>query len=505
MSTNILTTPDRTHSREILQRISHRAMLARGLAPEFSPAALLELEALKETAFPISKRTRDLRHLLWCSIDNDDSHDLDQVTASEALTGGSIRLLVAIADVGSLVWQGSAIDAHARQNTTSVYTAGQIFPMLPEKLSTNLSSLNPGADRAAFIVDMVISPAGVLADSDIYPAIVRNRAQLTYDHVAAWLDGMEPVPMAVSAVAGLAESILRQNRITCQLANLRHEHGALTLQTMQAKPVFEGSTLVDLVEDKPNSAKRLIEDVMIAANGVTARFLAAAHFPSLRRVVRVPKHWNRICEIALEHGTTLPAEADSKALETFLVSAKRENPVGFPDLSLTIIKLLGSGEYVLELPGATSAGHFGLALRDYSHSTAPNRRFPDLITERLLRAAISGRPSPYSTEELAALATHCTLQEDAAKKVERQVGKSAAALLLGPRIGENFEALVTGVNDQGTWVRLLQPIIEGKLHDGTAGLRVGDRLRVKLVGTDVERGFIDFSQLIPQAGGSRSS
>jgi len=505
MNTNPLITHDLTHSREVLQTIAHRVMLARGLAPEFSPAAILELETLKETSFPASKRMRDLRHLLWCSIDNDDSRDLDQLTTSEALPGGTIRLLVAIADVSSHVWLGSAIDAHARQNTTSVYTAGRIFPMLPERLSTNLTSLNPGVDRAAFVVDMVISAAGVLADSDIYPATVRNRAQLTYDHIAAWLDGTEPVPTAVSAVSGLAENILRQNRVTCQLANLRHQHGALTLQTRQAKPVFEGSALLDLVEDKPNSAKRLIEDVMIAANGVTARFLAAAHFPSLRRVVRVPKYWNRICEIALAHETTLPAEADSKALEAFLLSTKTADPIGFPDLSLTIIKLLGSGEYMLELPGTTAPGHFGLALRDYAHSTAPNRRFPDLITQRLLRAAIGGRPSPYSTEELATLAAHCTVQEDAAKKVERQVGKSAAALLLGPRIGEAFDAVVTGANDQGTWVRLFRPIVEGKLHDGAAGLRVGDCLRVKLVGTDVERGFIDFSLLSQQAGGSRSS
>jgi exoribonuclease-2 len=331
---------------------------------------------------------------------------------------------------------------------------------------------------------------------------VRNRAKLAYNGVAAWLEGTAPVPPAVGAVHGLAENIRLQHQVAGRLAALRHQHGALSLETIQVRPVFAGVTLTDLVADTPNSAKQLIEELMIAANGVTARFLAAQRFPSIRRVVRVPKFWSRIVSLAAEHGTTLPGEPDARALEVFLGAAKTADPAGFPDLSLTVIKLLGAGEYVLELPGAPVAGHFGLAVKDYAHSTAPNRRFPDVITQRLVKAALAGRPPPYTNEELAALATHCTLQEDAAKKVERQVEKSAAALLLGGSVGRLFDATVTGVTDRGTWVRLTQPPVEGKLDTGPAGLQVGDRLRVKLVSTDVERGFIDFVGVTGRSAGT---
>ena len=467
-------------------------MLARGLAPEFTPAAILELDTIRAPAAAPGNVARDLRSLLWCSIDNDDSRDLDQLSVAEIQSGGATKLLVAIADVTSVVTQGSAIDAHARQNTTSVYTAAQIFPMLPEKLSTDLTSLAFDADRLAVVIEMAFSPDGSLARSDIYPATVRNRAKLAYKSVAAWLDGTTPAPAAISAVAGLAENLRLQHRVAGQLAALRHQSGALSLETFQTRPVFDGGILTGLEADKSNSAERLIEDLMVAANGVTARYLAARHFPSIRRVVRVPKSWNRIVELAAEHGTTLPDKPDSKALEAFLVAAKSADPGGFPDLSLTVIKLLGAGEYVLELPGAPVAGHFGLAVRDYSHSTAPNRRFPDVITQRLLKAALAGHPPPYGNEELASLAAHCTHQEDAAKKVERQVGKSAAAMFLASSLGREFDGLVTGVTDRGTWVRLAQPPVEGKLDRGPAGLQVGDRVRVQLVHTDVERGFIDF-------------
>ena len=485
------TTPDKP-SRAVLQGIARREMIARGLLPDFTPAAIVELDAIRTPGAAADATTRDLRDMLWCSIDNDDSRDLDQISVAETLPDGATRILVAIADVTSVVRQGSAIDTDARQNTTSVYTAAQTFPMLPEKLSTNLTSLNLDADRLAIVIAMTFSADGLLASSEIFPATVRNRAKLAYNNVAAWLDGTAPMPTAIGAVPGLADNVKIQHRVASQLAELRHQHGALSLETLQTRPVFDGAILTGLEADAPNSAKRLIEDLMIASNGVTARYLDAKQSPSIRRVVRVPKSWNRIVELAAEHGSTLPKDPEPKALELFLVTAKAANPAGFPELSLSVIKLLGAGEYDLEFPGAPVAGHFGLAVSDYSHSTAPNRRFPDVITQRLLKAAMAGRPPPYTNDELAALAKHCTEQEDAAKKVERQVAKSAAAMLLCSSIGQQFDATVTGVTDRGTWVRISQPPVEGKLDTGPAGLQVGDRLRVQLVSTDVDRGFIDF-------------
>jgi len=487
-----MTPPDGNQSRVLLQAIARRVMLARGLAPEFPPAAMLELDAIRAPATATSAAARDLRSLLWCSIDNDDSRDLDQLSVAEAMPNGMAKVLVAIADVSAVVKQRSALDGHAQQNTTSVYTAAQIFPMLPEKLSTDLTSLNPDADRLAMVVEMAFAADGSLAASDIYQATVRNRAKLAYNGVAGWLDGTGPMPPAINAVAGLADNLKLQYRVACQLAALRHQRGALSLETLQTRPVFDGDVLTALEADRPNSAKRLIEDLMVAANGVTARYLAGKKFPSIRRVVRVPKYWSRIVELAAQHGARLPTDPDSKALESFLLEAKGADPAGFPDLSLSVVKLLGAGEYVLELPGAAVAGHFGLAVKDYSHSTAPNRRFPDVITQRLLKAALAAQPPPYANDELAALAKHCTEQEDAAKKVERQVEKSAAAMLLSASVGQQFDTIVTGASDKGTWVRIAQPPVDGKLDSGPAGLQVGDRLRVQLVHTDVERGFIDF-------------
>ena len=480
-------------ARPKLQDIARRVMVARGLAPDFSPAAMAELAAIRGAATAADPSVRDLRSLLWCSIDNDDSLDLDQLSVAEALPDGSTKILVAIADVSAVVRQGSAIDGHARQNTTSVYTAAQIFPMLPEKLSTDLTSLNAGVDRLAMVIEMVFAADSSLARSELYPATVRNRAKLAYNAVAAWLADGVAAPAALNAVVGLPDNLHLQHRVAQQLAALRHEHGALSLETRQTHPVFDGANLTGLVEDRPNVAKQLIEEFMVASNGVTARFLAAKKFPSVRRVVRTPAHWDRIVELVAQHGTTLPAEPDAVALELFLLAAKKADPLRFPDLSLSIIKLMGAGEYVLELPGTSAAGHFGLAVKDYAHSTAPNRRFPDVITQRLVKAALAGKPPPYANDDLSALALHCTEQEDAAKKVERQVDKSAAALLLSGRIGEQFDALVTGASDKGAWVRLTQPAIEGKLDRGPSGLRVGDRVRVELIYTDVERGYIDFN------------
>ncbi len=490
-----MTKADEGQHRAILQRIAHRVMLERGLAPDFPPPALAELDAVQGAATRADAATRDLRDLLWCSIDNDDSRDLDQLTVAEALPGGAVKALVAVADVDALVKKGSALDDHARQNTTSVYTAAEIFSMLPERLSTDLTSLNDDADRLAVVVEMVIAADGSLQGSDVYRATVRNRAKLAYNSVARWLEGAGPMPPAIGAVAGLEDNLRLQDRVAQALKGLRHTHGALDLETIEARPVFEGDELKDLEVDQSNRAKDLIADFMIAANGVAARYLAARNAPSLRRVVRTPKRWERIVELAAEHGSKLPAEPDSKALAQFLTAARAADPDHFPDLSLSIIKLLGPGEYVVQRPGGAAPGHFGLAVKDYAHSTAPNRRFPDLITQRLLKAALAAAPSPYADAELEDLAKHCTEAEDAAKKVERQVEKSAAAMLLESRIGEQFDALVTGASEKGTWVRILRPPVEGRLSSGLAGVDVGQRLRVQLVHTDVERGFIDFKRV----------
>jgi len=470
-------------------------MMERGFFPDFSPQAIAELDGIHGPATRTEESTRDLRNLLWCSIDNDDSRDLDQLTVVEAMPNGAAKVLVAIADVDAVVKKRSVLDDHARQNTTSVYTVAETFPMLPEKLSTDLTSLNYESDRLAIVIEMVLAGDGSLQSSDLYGATVRNRAKLAYNSVAAWLEGNGPMPQEIGTVKGLDENLRLQDRVAQKLKALRHLHGALDLETIEARPVFDGDELKDLETDKKNRAKDIIEDFMIAANGVTARHLASQKVPSLRRVVRIPKRWDRIIELAAERGSTLPEEPDAKALEQFLVSAKAADPLRYPDLSLSVIKLLGAGEYVVELPGGNVAGHFGLAVKDYAHSTAPNRRYPDLITQRLLKAAASGRSRPYENDELEALAKHCTEAEDAAKKVERQVAKSAAAILLESRIGEQFDAIVTGASNKGTWVRLLHPPIEGRLESGFEGLDVGHRLRVQLVRTNVERGYIDFKRV----------
>jgi VacB/RNase II family 3'-5' exoribonuclease len=479
--------------RSILRRIARRVMLERGLIPDFSPAEVAELAEIHLPA--TDGRVRDLRALLWASIDNDDSRDLDQLTVAEALPGGAVRALVAVADVDALVAKGSAIDGHARTNTTSVYTAAEIFAMLPERLSTDLTSLADGQDRLAVVVEMSLAGDGSLASSDVFRAVVRNRAKLAYDAVAAWLEGKGPAPGPVAATPGLDGTLRLQDEVAQKLRALRHQHGALDLQTVEARPIFEADEIRDLAVEEKNRAKELIEDFMIAANGVTARFLEARHTPSLRRVVRTPRRWDRIVEVAAHLGEPLPAGPDPRALSAFLGRRRAADPLRFPDLSLTIVKLLGAGEYVVEVPGAQAPGHFGLAVRDYTHATAPNRRFPDLVTQRLLKAALDGTPSPYDEAELAELATHCTRQEDAANKVERQVEKSAAALLLVSRIGERFDGIVTGASSKGTWVRVFRPPVEGKLVAGAEGTDVGHRVRVELVSADVNRGFIDFKRV----------
>jgi len=485
---------DKQH-RPILQRIARRAMLDRGLLPDFSSEALAELGEIKMPATVMNDPVRDLRALLWASLDNDDSRDLDQLTVAEAGPGGNMKILVAVADVDLLVKNGSAINEHARHNTTSVYTAARTFPMLPEKLSTDLTSLNLHEDRRAIIIEMLVDAGGALQSSDIYRAHVRNHAKLAYNSVAAWLEGSGTIPAALAAVPGLDENLRMQDRAAQGMKNLRHVHGALTLETSEARPIFEGDELRGLEAEKKNRAKDIIEDFMIAANGVTARYLSSRKLSSIRRVVRTPKRWERIVELAGELGFTLPHQPDPKALEDFLTKEKAADPLRFPDLSLAVIKLLGAGEYVAERPGAPAPGHFGLSVRDYTHSTAPNRRYTDLITQRLLKAAIEGTPTPYSNDELEVLARHCTEEEDAANKVERQVRKSAAAMLLEHRIGEEFDAIVTGAADKGTWARLLTVPVEGRVVQGFEDVDVGSRIRVQLASVDVQRGYIDLRKV----------
>lgn len=487
--------------RAILQRIAHQAMLENGLLAEFSAAEGAEVERMQEPAATGGRSVRDLRDLLWCSIDNDDSRDLDQLTVAEAVPGGMVKIRVAVSDVDALVKDGSAVNEHALHNTTSVYTPAELFPMLPEQLSTNLTSLNLDEDRLSLVVEATIGADGSLNGSDIYTAIVRNHAKLSYNSVAAWLDGNGAEPEAIAPVAGLDDNLRLQDKAAQILKNLRHTHGALSLDTIEAKPVFDGDRIREILPETKNRAKELIEDFMIAANGVTARYLAAKGFPSIRRVVRTPKRWDAIVALAASHGFRLPGVPDAKPLEDFLVKQKAADPTTFPDLSLSVIKLLGSGEYVAELPGAIAPGHFGLAVSDYTHSTAPNRRYPDLITQRLLKAAVGGTAWPYTNDDLDRLAQHCTTMEDAAKKVERRVEKSAAAILLESRIGEQFDAIVTGASDKGTWARLFAVPVEGKVVRGFEGADVGERIRVQLISVDVERGFIDFEKV--GSGGSR--
>jgi exoribonuclease-2 len=480
------------HQRADLVRIATRVMAERGLEPEFSARVEQQLITITGPASESGDQIHDLGELLWCSIDNDDSLDLDQLTACEVLAQGAVRLWVAIADVDALVKKGSAIDEHALINTSSVYTSARIFPMLPERLSTDLSSLNFGQERLALVTEMVFNADASLAGATVYRARVRNKAKLAYDAVSAWIDGKGALPPAVAAVPGMEQQLRTQDALAQRLRVRRRAEGSLELVTFSPRVVFDGEQVVDIHQQVQNRARQLIEEVMIVTNGCTARYLAARGGASLRRVVRSPERWLRIVAVAKEYGESLPTEPDSRALEAFLARRHTADPLRFPDLSLVIVKLMGRGEYVVETPGAAPIGHFGLAVRDYTHSTAPNRRFPDLITSRLVKAALRDQPAPYSNTELAELAQHCTRQEDAAQKVERQMRKSEAALLLESRLGQRFDAIVTGSSDRGVWVRVFAPPAEGKLASGANGFKVGDKLRVKLVATNVELGFIDF-------------
>jgi exoribonuclease-2 len=475
-----------------LKRLASDAMRAHGLAPDLPPAAVAQAKAAT-LATESGPEIRDLRGLLWSSIDNDDSLDLDQIEVAESVGGGQCKLRVGIADVDSVVKAGTAVDQHARINTTSVYTAAEIFPMLPERLSTNLTSLGQDQDRLCVVIEMTVEANGMLGASSLYRARVRNRAKLAYRSVAAWLQGTGPAPSRVGAVAGLEEQLRLQDSVAQALKRSRQSKGALEFDTAENRAVYQDGVLVDLQPDPKNRAQELIEEFMVAANGVTARFLQQHGRSSLRRILRMPKRWDRIVQLAKDAGEKLPPAPDAIALNAFLTKRRQVDPSRFADLSLAVIKCLGSGEYIAEGPAQKPQGHFGLAVRDYTHSTAPNRRFPDLMSQRLVKAVLQNQPSPYSDTELPTLASHCTEQEANAKKVERQIEKSAAAMLLGTRIGTRFAGIVTGASDKGTWVRIAGPSAEGRVVKNFQGLDVGNHIQVQLVHVDVARGFIDFA------------
>ncbi len=476
-----------------LQAAARQIMLENGFEPDFPPEVPEQLAELKAHPPQVSpgRDIRDLRQMLWSSIDNDTSRDLDQIEAAERLPNGEIKVLVGIADVDAFVPQRSPIDGHAAKETTTVYAGIENFPMLPEALSTGASSLLENGDKLGVVIEFVVEPDGDVNSSDVYRAIVRNQAQLAYDSVGAWLEEKGPAPGKVAASSGLQAQLKLQSEAAQALRNQRYRNGALNIDTSEVRPVVLNQQVVDVMNQQKNHATELIEDFMIAANGVVARMLAKVS--SLRRIVKTPERWDRIVQLAAMHNERLPAEPDSKALNDFLLRRKAADPDHFADLSLGVIKLIGPGEYVLERPGDPEQGHFGLAVQDYTHSTAPNRRFADIVTQRLIKGLLSGQPAPYTDDELAAIARNCTLKEDAARKVEREMSKRIAALAMTHRIGETFDAIVTGVTPHGTFVRVLQPHIEGLLVQAQ-GVDVGDRLCVKLTRTDVQRGYIDFAR-----------
>jgi exoribonuclease II len=476
-----------------LQAIARQVMIEHGFDPDFPPQVQQELAGLKSSPqLSADRDVRDLRSLLWSSIDNDTSRDLDQIEVAEQLSNGDIKVLIGIADVDADVPKASAIDQHAASQTTTVYTGVRNFSMIPEKLSTGMTSLLENQDNAAVIIEYVVSSDGHVKSNDLYRALVRNRAQLTYSGVGAWLEGTAPAPPKVASSSDLQEQLTLQNTVAQALRQQRYRHGALNIETIEVRPVLINDQVADVVKQEKNRATELIEDFMIAANEVVARTLA--NMSSIRRVVKTPERWDRIVQLAATQGGNLPAQPDSKALNNFLMQRKAADPTHFADLSLAVIKLMGPGEYILERPGDPDVGHFGLAVQDYTHSTAPNRRFADLVTQRLVKSFLVKQSNPYSDDELDGIAKNCTVKEDAARKVEREMSKRISAIAVSGRIGEVFDAIVTGANSKGTFVRVLKPHVEGMLVQGQQGLDVGDSLRAQLVRTDVQRGYIDFAR-----------
>lgn len=469
-------------------------MVDEGFAVEMNGAVRSELQSIvAHSSPPLNPSIRDLRHLLWSSIDDAKTRDLDQVEYAEPLSDGDTRVLIGIADVDAFVAKGSAIDQHAGVNSTSVYTGIKTFPMLPEELSTGLTSLLPDQDRLVVVTEITVDQDGAVKERNVYQALVRNQAKLSYTEVGDWLDGKAKIPAAVKDKLGLEEQVRLQHETANRLGEFRRQNGALELGTIQTTPrVDERGKVIELVVIEPNAARELISNFMVAANVAMAQFLETQGGPSLRRVVRTPEHWDRIVEIAAELGEELPAKPDSRALADFLERRRKADPVHFPDLSLAVVKALGPGEYAVQLPGEEGEGHFGLAVTDYTHSTAPNRRYADLVVQRLVKAALKDVPATYTSDEIKLIAEHCTDREDAARKVERKIRKVAAALLLRDQIGREFEAIVTGVTPKGVFARTCEPPVDGRVVRGEEELGVGDKIRVRLDDVDPKRGFIDF-------------
>ncbi len=478
-----------------LKARAHQAMLEAGFQPDFPAEVAREVQALNQGAPKnAGPAARDLRSLLWSSIDNDSSRDLDQVEYVDKLPDGTVRLLVGIADVDASVPKGSATDQHAAVESTSVYTGVATFPMLPAELSTDLTSLLDAQDRLCIVIELHILDSGDVKAHDVYPAWLRDRAKLAYSSTGAWLEGHGPIPPAVANVPGMEAQLRLQQDTSESLRGIRKLHGALTFGSVETTPVLQNGEVKDLVVSRRTAADDIIESFMVAANVAMALYLKEKGSLSIRRVVRIPKRWDRIQAIASQFGVKLPAAPDPRALSEFLDQRKAADPGHFPDLSLSVVKLLGPGEYIVEPPGGEHEGHFGLAENDYTHSTAPNRRYADLVTQRLLKATTAGGPGPYSESELSAIAAHCTEREDAARKVERLMHKVAAACLLSRRLGEVFDGIITGASAKGTYVRLLKFPAEGMVVRGTQGIDVGDPVRVRLVSVDAAKGFIDFER-----------
>ena len=473
-----------------LRAASRQALIDSGFIADIPNAVQMEVAKMTDDPASLAAGAQDLRKLPWSSIDNDSSKDLDQLEVADE-ADGSVRIRIAIADVDALVSRGSETDKLASANSTSVYTGIATYPMLPERLSTDLTSLREGVDREAVIIEFVAATDGSIKSHSIYLGRVHNYAKLAYGNVGAWLDGHGALPP--SATKDIQDQIHLQQKVADSLRALRAKRGALDLETIEAQSVVHSDDSVSIELIAKTKASHLIEDFMIAANVAMAEFLDEHKSPSIRRIVRTPERWSRIVALAATLGETLPAEADSGALEAFLTKRRQADPDHFADLSLSVVKLIGPGEYALHIPGGENPGHFGLATHDYTHSTAPNRRFADLVTQRLVKAVIAGKPSPYSNDELDAIAKHCTEREDAARKVERQVRKIAAAVSMADHIGETFDAIVTGVNPKGTFVRLIHPPVEGRVMKGEQGMDVGERTKVRLLSTDPIRGFVDFA------------
>ena len=470
---------------------ARQEMLDHGFQPDFPPEAERQLAGIQASP---AKDLEDLTSLLWSSIDNDDSRDLDQVEWAERVPDG-IRVLVGVADVDSAVPKSTPLDLHAQRETTTVYTGVRVFPMLPEKLSTDLTSLNENQDRAALVIEFVVGPDGVIGAHSIYRARLRNHAQLAYNAVGAWLEGKAAAPPKVAASADLQAQLKLQDEAAQSLRTQRDKLGALNFDRQELQPVIADGKVRDITVRESNRAAHLIEDFMIGANEVMAQTLLAAGVSSIRRVVKDPERWPRIVDLASQHGGHLPATPDSGALNRFLMLRKQADPEHYADVSLAVLKLMGPGEYVLSRAGDSTQGHFGLAAHDYTHSTAPNRRFADLVTQRLLKAVAAHAPAPYTDGELDAIARNCTQMEDAARKVARAMTKRLAAVAMQSRVGQTFSAIVTGVTPKGVFVRTLAPPVEGRLMHGEAGLDVGDRLQVKLLSTDPMRGYIDYARI----------